>query len=352
MKSPRPVTTAVPAPGRRARTRRMPSATSSSCASASALAMRVDGRLVEHLAVAADDARQPLAGELARRRDGRRRSVPCSPPARAARATRARRRSWRNPRPIPPRVRPRAGPRGAAPPPASGPRRCRRARRLRSRAGSVRPRAATRPPSSGMMSVEVVPMSTRMPSGTNRPTSVAVAAQFDAPTASGSAAAAAGVTNRPSTVYTCSGSAGKARASAPSTNATPSRFVRNACESSAVMVTACGHPSACPSSAASDRSTEGERLGIALDLEGHRRASHRRRPDPAAPSGEVDPGRLRVHAADVPAEDRRAGVSGHRASVAGNLEPWTSYRCSISRAASPSGRRRAIGRATSPSSPP
>ncbi len=52
------------------------------------------------------------------------------------------------------------------------------------------------------MSVEVVPMSTRMPSGTNRPTSVAVATQFDAPTASGSAAAAAGVTNRPSTVYT------------------------------------------------------------------------------------------------------------------------------------------------------
>ena len=181
-----------------------PAATSSSCASATALAMPSMAAVVQHLAVAAHDARQPLAGELARRRPAvrcghgvvRRVELP-QPHVRVADGA-------RTPQPRP---RPRPSPSGTV-----------AHQRLHgrahgagvdqlpgSRAGRDRCGPARQPGrhASGMMSVEVVPMSMRMrvrrssgrparpwpPSSTPRPSS-------------GPARASAGATNRPSTVYT------------------------------------------------------------------------------------------------------------------------------------------------------
>ena len=89
------------------------------------------------------------------------------------------------------------------------------------------------------MSVVVVPMSTSRASGCVRDDGDAVAAQFAAATRSGSRAPRPAVTKRPSTVNTRTGAAESAASTASSTNATPSRLVRNICESSAVIVTAC-----------------------------------------------------------------------------------------------------------------
>ncbi len=62
---------------------------------------------------------------------------------------------------------------------------------------------------------------------------------------------------RPSTEKTYTDAEGNAAANASRTNATPSRFVRNACDSSAVIVTAWVAPAdpVTPKSAASSRSS-------------------------------------------------------------------------------------------------
>ena len=182
MKSPRPVTTAVAAAGQPARTRRMPSATSSTWASASARAMA-------SMAASSSISRSPQTTRASRSPANSRVAGPavgsrgtCSPtgasrPSHTMRVADGGEAFGRYRR----RGRPRAGPRGAAPPPASAPRRCRPARRLRQPRGiGAAPGGDPAAFEMGMMSVEVVPMSTRMPSGTNRATSVAVAAQFDA----------------------------------------------------------------------------------------------------------------------------------------------------------------------------
>ena len=131
----------------------------------------------------------------------------------------------------------------------------------RRRSWSVRPRAATRPPAIGMMSVVVVPVSIRMASEKDCATRCAVAAQFAAATASGSTRAAATLRNRPSAAYTRTSGSGNASVTASSTNRTPSRLVRNICDSSAVIVTAWAAPIAAPCSAASRASREPSAVG-------------------------------------------------------------------------------------------
>src|SRR2546422_7503323 len=130
----------------------------------------------------------------------------------------------------------------------------------RRRSWSVRPRAATRPPAIGMMSVVVVPVSITMASGKDRATSCAVAAQFAAATASGSIRAAATLRNRPSAAYTRTSASGNAAVTASSTKRTPSRLVRKNCDSSAVIVTAWAAPVA-RCSAASRASREPSAVG-------------------------------------------------------------------------------------------
>src|SRR5439155_6701864 len=109
--------------------------------------------------------------------------------------------------------------------------------RARSRSGSVRPRAATPPPRIGTTSAVVLPTSTRSASGTCRATKVAVATQLAAAVSSGRARAVATSTKAPEVVSTRSGS-GPTPVTASRTNPTPSRLVRKASDSSAVIVTA------------------------------------------------------------------------------------------------------------------
>src|SRR6185503_18913401 len=123
------------------------------------------------------------------------------------------------------------------------------------RSGSVQPDAATSPSTMGMMSVLVVPMSMSRASGRDCATTRAVAAQFAAATSSGASPASATVRNRPSTAYTQIVAPGNAAATASSTKCTPSRLVRNICDSSAVIVTACMSASLPPASLASSRNT-------------------------------------------------------------------------------------------------
>ena len=73
---------------------------------------------------------------------------------------------------------------------------------LRDRSGRGPPRGR---PSPGSTSVVVEPMSTRSASGTNRPTSMAVATQLEAAASSGRARAVAGSTNSPAVVKTRTG---------------------------------------------------------------------------------------------------------------------------------------------------
>src|SRR3954451_21049471 len=101
------------------------------------------------------------------------------------------------------------------------------------------------------MSAVVLPTSISSASGCVPATASAVAIQLAAATSQGRARAAATGTSSPLTVSTRKSPSASCAAS--STNATPSRLVRNASESSAVMVIATA--SAGPASAATSRST-------------------------------------------------------------------------------------------------
>ncbi len=81
-----------------------------------------------------------------------------------------------------------------------------------------------------------------------RPTTCAVAAQFAAATAKGSDRACFGVRHRASAPQTRTQASGKAAATASRTKPTPSRLVRNNCDSSAVIVTACATAGPAPRS--------------------------------------------------------------------------------------------------------
>ena len=106
-------------------------------------------------------ARRRTRGSAGGRPEWRR----CSRARPARRARGRRRRSGRTPRRRAGRARPRAAPRGPPPRPASAARRCRPARRSAAARDRCGPAAAGSPPTIGMMSVEVVPMSTSRQSG-------------------------------------------------------------------------------------------------------------------------------------------------------------------------------------------
>ena len=108
----------------------------------------------------------------------------------------------------------------------------------RSRSESVRPLAATAFFAIGMISVVVDPTSMSSADATLRARSVAVAIQLAAATAKGSARASSTLRNVPRVEYTWTVASGKATRRASRIAATPSRLVRNACDNSAVMVTA------------------------------------------------------------------------------------------------------------------
>src|SRR3954471_5781515 len=105
------------------------------------------------------------------------------------------------------------------------------------------------------MSVVVLPTSTSSASGCAPATATAVATQLAAATSQGRLRAASTDTSSPAVVSTLSGRSPNASSAASSTKVTPSRLVRNASDSSAVIVTAtaCGGPAA--TSAATSRST-------------------------------------------------------------------------------------------------
>src|SRR5207245_579051 len=116
----------------------------------------------------------------------------------------------------------------------------------------------------GMMSVVVEPTSMSRQSANSRPTRWAVAAQFAEATASGSCRASAGVRHRASTPQTRTHAWGNAAVTASSTNPTPSRLVRNSCDSSAVIVTACASAGPASTSRARRSSIGGSAAGSRL----------------------------------------------------------------------------------------
>ena len=103
------------------------------------------------------------------------------------------------------------------------------------------------------MSAVVLPTSTTRASAYASATASAVAIQLAAATSHGRARASPIDTSSPVVVSTLSGRSPSASSAAASTNATPSRFVRNASDSSAVIVIATAVAS--PASAATSRST-------------------------------------------------------------------------------------------------
>src|SRR5215218_4704423 len=103
------------------------------------------------------------------------------------------------------------------------------------------------------MSVVVLPMSISSASGCAPATASAVAIQLAAATSHGRERASPIDTSSPVVVSTLSGRSPSASSAALSTKDTPSRFVRNASDSSAVIVIATA--SAAPASAATSRST-------------------------------------------------------------------------------------------------
>ena len=150
------------------------------------------------------------------------------------------------------------------------------------------PVAATRPPAIGTMSAVVLPTSISSASGYASATASAVATQLAAATSHGRARASPIDTSSPAVVSTLSGRSPSASSAASSTNATPSRLVRNASDSSAVIVIATA--SAVTGLGGDLAQHRGERLAVAPDLE-RARDRPQRRP--------VQPGGLRVRAADV-----------------------------------------------------
>src|SRR3954453_13556270 len=105
----------------------------------------------------------------------------------------------------------------------------------------------------GTTSAVVLPTSMSSASGYASATASAVAIQLAAATSHGRARASPIGTSSPAVVSTLSGRSPSASSAAARTNATPSRFVRNASDSSAVMVIATASASA--ASAATSRST-------------------------------------------------------------------------------------------------
>ena len=242
-------------------------------------------------------SRSPAEADRCR---GRLASAPCSRQAPNPCATRARRRPART---FPPKRRacgpsPRCGWRW--PRWASAARRCRPAPPTPDERDRSTRSATTWPATIGITSVVVVPMSSEdrvgMPgcdrSGRRRP----VGSRHG----HGLFAGLVGLRKRPSTAYTRTSPDGNARATASSTKLTPSRLDRNICDSSAVIVTAwrtaaawlgrAGRHAACSSC-----STTASDSGRALQLEG----AAPRRHDVAV----HDQRGLRVHAADVPAQN-------------------------------------------------
>ena len=104
-----------------------------------------------------------------------------------------------------------------------------------------------------MTSAVVLPTSMSSASGYASATASAVAIQLAAATSQGRARASPIGTSSPAVVSTLSARPPSAASAASSTNATPSRLVRNASDSSAVMVIATA--SASPTSATTSRST-------------------------------------------------------------------------------------------------
>ena len=115
--------------------------------------------------------------------------------------------------------------------------------------------AATRPSATGTMSAVVLPTSTSSASGSASATASAVATQLAAATSHGRARAAATDTSSPAVVSTLNGPSPRASCAASSTNATPSRLVRNASDSSAVIVIAMASAGPAATSAATSRRT-------------------------------------------------------------------------------------------------
>src|SRR5215203_1063681 len=105
------------------------------------------------------------------------------------------------------------------------------------------------------MSAVVLPTSMSSASGCASATASAVATQLAAATSHGRARAASTGTSSPAIVSTLSGRAPSASCAASSTNATPSPLVRNASESSAVIVIATARAGPPATSAATSRST-------------------------------------------------------------------------------------------------
>ena len=159
-----------------------------------------------------------------------------------------------------------------------------------SRPRSLCPVAATRPPAIGMTSAVVLPTSTSSASGWDSATARAVATQLAAATSHGRARAASTDTSSPAVVSTLSGRSPSASCAASSTKPTPSRLVRNASESSAVIVMATASAGPAATSADDLAQDRRERLAVAPDLERARdRAQHLA----------VEPRGLGVRAADV-----------------------------------------------------
>ena len=105
------------------------------------------------------------------------------------------------------------------------------------------------------MSAVVLPTSMSSASGRASATASAVATQLAAATSHGRARATSTGTSSPAVVSTLSGRSPSASCAASSTNDTPSRLVRNASESSAVIVTATAWAGPPATAAATSRST-------------------------------------------------------------------------------------------------
>ena len=128
-----------------------------------------------------------------------------------------------------------------------------------SRARSVRPSQARRPPLMGTMSVVVLPTSTRMQSSTREAANRAEAIQFVAANSSGRERASGSAANSPRLSSTNTGFRGNASRTPSITNRTPSRLLLKASESSAVMVSASGVSGSSASSPATSMRTPGSR---------------------------------------------------------------------------------------------
>src|SRR4051795_5614583 len=112
-----------------------------------------------------------------------------------------------------------------------------------------------RPPAIGTTSAVVLPMSMSSASRCALATASAVATQLAAATSHGRARAASMDTSSPAVVSTLSGRSASASSAAPSTNVAPSRLVRNAADSAAVMVIPAASVAPAATAAATSRST-------------------------------------------------------------------------------------------------